>query len=131
MPAGTAVDEKAIRRREQKAEWARQNYARKQEEEQARCKSAKQEQRSEGYVPQRRGGPRYDLDSYVEEFRFLTAGGRRSDDIIRASTPSVKWFRQRVLPHITRSICASCSRPFNPQDSGMLTRCSETCGMDN
>lgn len=133
--AALAVQQQLIRDR--KAAWARRNYAEKSEE-QNRCRADRRRQARdtedspddgmEEPQPARRG---YDVASYVEEFRFLTAAGRRSDDIINASTPSIKWFRQRVRPHITRSICASCSRPYNPQDSGMLTRCSETCGIDN
>lgn len=131
--------EKKQATRDRKAAWARKDHAENREEKN-RCRADRRRQARDTEdgpdspdsdtepQPARRG---YDVLSYVEEFKFLTAAGRRSDDIIRASKPSIKWFRQKVRPHITRSICASCSRPYNPQDSGMLTRCSETCGMDN
>lgn len=72
---------------------------------------------------------RYDVESYVAEWVFLTSAGRRSDDIIAVSAPTKVWFRQNILPQVDKSICSTCNNLFNPQRAGSLTRCSATCGL--
>lgn len=70
----------------------------------------------------------YSADSYAAEWMFLSLSGVRSDDIIARCRPSRTWFIEHVMPLVTRSVCAYCGDPFNPQVSGMLTRCSFYCG---
>jgi hypothetical protein len=125
-----AVTDRAARRREQKRDWARRNYAANQESEQERCKAVKRQARGdETPVEQVVARLKYDKHSYIDEWLFLTWGGRRSDDILAASDPSIDWFNLNVMPHVGRSICATCEDMFDPRVARSLTRCSKTCGL--
>lgn len=70
----------------------------------------------------------YSPSDYAEEWAFLTRMGVTSDQIIERSRPSRHWFSQRVLPLVTRSLCASCGEAFDPQKAGSLLRCEPSCG---
>lgn len=69
----------------------------------------------------------YDAEDYADEWLFLTRMGVRSDEIIRRSLPSGGWFAKHVRPLVDASRCMACDGPFNPQESGSLMFCSETC----
>lgn len=70
----------------------------------------------------------YSPRDYAEEWVFLTSAGVRADQIIERSRPSRYWFNSRVLPLVTKSLCATCGEAFNPQDAGTLLRCAKNCG---
>ena len=69
----------------------------------------------------------HDPEDYADEWLFLTAMGVRSDEIIRRSIPTARWFTEHVRPLVDRSRCTHCDAPFDPQESGSLTFCSEIC----
>lgn len=125
-----ALQDPEAARKSRRAEAERQRYADNRDAERARCRTAKQQQRSRDareFPPQTNGC--YDPDDYADEWMFLTSAGVRSDLIIERSRPTREWFAKYVMPRVTRSRCATCGEVFNPEDVGLLTRCSKTCGL--
>lgn len=130
MPAVVSTkEERAQARKDRRAAAARRRYHANPEASREKCKSAKQAQRSRDgqEFPPEPGRVNYDPEDYAEEWEFLTDLGMRSDQIIANSRPSRDWFKKRVLPLVTRAICASCGSVFNPQKVHMLTMCSHAC----
>lgn len=128
--AGTQVidiKDAAQARKDRRAKAARERYAANKEQERERCRLSKQRSRG-GDITEKVS---YDADDYAEEWRFLTHMGMRSDQIIERSRPSRGWFTRWVRPLVHVALCASCGEAFNPQKSGMLTRCSHTCGWES
>lgn len=72
--------------------------------------------------------PQFDPEDYAQEWTELSLWGVRSDQIIDRSRPSEWWFKNKLTFLVSVSVCASCGEMFNPQQSGMLTRCSMNCG---
>lgn len=112
-------------RKARRARRERERYAANREKERERCRAGKQRQRGDDKTQK----VSYDPDDYTEEWEFLTGMGVRSDIIIERSAPSRGWFSKWVRPRVHAALCASCGSLFSPQKSGMLTRCSATCGM--
>lgn len=123
-------DERNRARRERRAKLARKRYHANLDAARTRCKVAKQRQRSTDAAdfPTGPGAKKYDADDYASEWLFLTYGGLRAEEIIRKSRPAREWFTDNVLPLVNRAICSYCGGIFNPQMSGMLTRCAQDCG---
>lgn len=69
----------------------------------------------------------YDAEDYADEWLFLTRMGVRSDEIIRRSLPSARWFQDHVRPLVDASRCMACDARFDPQESGSLIVCSKNC----
>ena len=94
--------------------------------------AARERRRTDLRVQRAGGGSvrvRYDVEDYADEWMFLTRMGVKAEDIISRSCPSREWFVRNLLPVVTRARCAKCDEVFNPQVSGMLTRCSASCNV--
>lgn len=124
----TAVQREQARK-DRRAAAARRRYHENIEESRERCRVAKIDQRLRdgSEFPPKAGRASYDPQDYAEEWMWLTHLGMRSDVIIERSRPSREWFIRRVLPLVSRSICALCNEVYDTRAAGMLTRCSNAC----
>ena len=112
-------------KKERRAAAARRRYWEDVESARARCRVAKATSRAG--LNDEPSDP-YHPESYADEWMFLSLSGVRAEDIIARCRPSRTWFINHVMPLVTRAVCSYCADPFNPQVSGMLTRCSFYCG---
>jgi hypothetical protein len=68
-------------------------------------------------------GHKYDPADYRDELEHMVCLGLTTREFIERSQPSLKWFRQHVLPICTLSKC-TCGKFFSPRDTGMLLECT-------
>ena len=72
-----------------------------------------------------KGMKHYDAFDYRDELQELVVAGMTTKEFIARSEPSGRWFRMRVKPICTLSLCHGCGRHFNPQVTGSLIECKK------